>query len=173
MVELKLKSRDFSWFKKEHKKLSRKVEKAYIKYKKSGSADDQQKYSKLQSIYKNKCRKDRNHSWKHFVDTIRKEKEIAKLTKKLQAGSGNKLSVLEKADGTVTDPGEETITELVGTHFPYSEPIKHVKYSSINSTPTSVIKSQFSDWIDADKTKLAMADFEKKKSPGPDNLKPI
>ena len=81
--------------------------------------------------------------------------------------------MLEKADGTMTDPGEETITELVRVHFPYSDPIRHLKYNSAKNTPTALIQSEFSGWINGDRAKLAMAGFEKKKSPGPDNLKPV
>ena len=84
LVEVKYTTKDYSWFKKEHKKLGRKVEKAYVKYKNSGTPSDHDKYKKLQKIYKNKCRRDKSHSWKHFTDTVRKEKEIAKLTKKFK-----------------------------------------------------------------------------------------
>ena len=51
--------------------------------------------------------------------------------------------------------------------------IERKKYSSLNNTPTDLIKDMFTDWINVDKVKLALEGFDSKMSLGPDEIKSI
>ena len=74
---------------------------------------------------------------------------------------------------TVSEPGFDTLMHLVGTHFPAHLQLKGVKFTALNSVPLTELKGQFKDWINLDLIRLALNGFEKKKSPGPDGLKPV
>ena len=58
-----------------------------------------------------------------------------------------RLSLLERSDGSVTDPVADTLRELIWTYFPASEPVKRVTYSAANNTDMSVIRRLYSKWI--------------------------
>ena len=76
------------------------------------------------------------------------------------------VNLLERGDGSVTDPGRDTILELVRAHFPNATEEKVVSYSSENNMPLGDIKAAFGEWIGLEKITLALKGFDKKKSPG-------
>ena len=82
------------------------------------------------------------------------------------------VNVFDTADA-VTEPGLDTLMCLVRTHFPAQTPLKGVKFSSANSFPTEELRGDYMDWINIGLIQLALSGFEKKKSPGPDGLKPV
>ena len=85
----------------------------------------------------------------------------------------NCVTVLEKEPEGLTEVGDETLDKLLKTHFKAMTEIEHIKYNSNKITPTADISSLYDDWINVDKVKLALEGFEGKKSPGPDEIKPL
>ena len=78
-----------------------------------------------------------------------------------------------KANGKTTDPGEETLNALITAHFPNAVDKIRKQYTSDNKYKKQEIDESNSDWINFTLTKEALASFEKKKSPGPDGIKPV
>ena len=98
---------------------------------------------------------------------------MASLAKAAQWEERRDINVLTKPDSTSTDPGQETIGMLTNTHFPAATDVKHVTYNNRRNIAVDDLGEKYKDWIDVDKIKAALAGFEKKKSPGPDGIKPL
>ena len=98
---------------------------------------------------------------------------MAALAKLAQREERRDINVLTKPNGTSTDPGEETIDLLSKTHFPAATAPAHVTYNNRRNAPTLNIRGKYNKWINIDLIRQALAGFEKKKSPGPDDIKPI
>ena len=81
--------------------------------------------------------------------------------------------MLQKPDGTLTDPGPDTISYLLSTHFPTATPIKKTKYNGNKYLTKEDLQSWDCDWITKEKAILAFKGFHNKKSPGTDNLNPL
>ena len=62
---------------------------------------------------------------------------------------------------------------LKHTHFPAATNTMHVTYNNRRNYLTAKLEDKYNDWINTDLIKLALAGFEKKKSPGPDGIKPL
>ena len=85
----------------------------------------------------------------------------------------NIISTFKKADGSNTDPGEETLNALLNTHFPSATKQINKKYTSVTSFSRDYIMANNEDWITEDLTRVALNLIQKKKSPGPDEIKPV
>ena len=72
-----------------------------------------------------------------------------------------------------TDPGEETLNTLINTHFPSATKLINKKYTSANSFSRNYIMAKNEDWITEGLTREALNLFQKKESPGPDEIKPV
>ena len=81
-------------------------------------------------------------------------------------------TLFEKSDGTVTEPGQETLRSILDAHFGTARPKLHLPYHSRNNIKLNIIEEKYEDWIDYEKVKAALGGFNKKKSPGPDGIKP-
>ena len=84
-----------------------------------------------------------------------------------------KIGTLVKANGDITDPGEDTITYLLSIHFPNATPKAKTQYNSNKYITKTELEKWDSDWITQTKLKLAFEGFHNKKSPGPDQIRPI
>ena len=173
MKELEHKNSTYDWYGEEHKKLSKKVKAAYKAYIKKRAENKYNKYRKVLLRYKNKCKRDKRKSWYCYTEGMDEAKEVARMTKFLRGDERKMVSLLERPDGSVTDPGSDTILELSRAHFPNATDEIQTTYSSVNNTVLQDIKDAFKDWIDMDKTIEALRGFDKKKSPGPDGLRPL
>ena len=87
----------------------------------------------------------------------------------------NKISVFDipNSDGQTTEVGEETLNELLKAHFPTAGPVPHRKYSSAKTASREVINKMYENWINVERITEALEGFDGKKSPGPDELKPL
>ena len=56
--------------------------------------------------------------WNEFTDSTDSFDKMNVLRKIFEGKSSEKLGTLEKPDGTLTDPGEDTLNLLIQTHFP-------------------------------------------------------
>ena len=91
----------------------------------------------------------------------------------IESTTRHKLGTLEKEDGSITNPGTDTLEFLLTQHFPSSTPIQPTEYN--NRTITREEINVFNpDWVTPVKYLLeAFHGFQSKKSPGTDGLKPI
>ena len=161
------------WATDKHVEERKKVSEAYKLAKKTGLDTHWKAYKEADKNFKKMCKLDKNRAWRKYKESIQTEKEMAKLAKAAQFQDSNSINVLTKSDGSSTDPGEETIHLLTETHFPAATDTRHVTYNNRRNLATSEIAEKYTDWITQDRIMKALAGFEKKKSPGPDGLKPL
>ena len=161
------------WANEKHDREKEKVSSLYKRAKTTKSSKLWEEYRMADKNFKKMCRIDKNRAWRRYKESIQTEKEMASLAKAAQWEERRDINVLTKADGSSTDPGSETIDLLTKTHFPAATDTKHVTYNNRRNLPSQEIGRKYSDWIDKDKITTALGGFEKKKSPGPDGLKPL
>ena len=161
------------WANEKHDRGKARVSDLYRKAKQSGIERHWEEYRTADREFKRLCKNDKNRAWRKYKETIQSEKEMAQLAKVAQWEERRDINVLTKPDGSSTDPGVETIDLLTGTHFPAATDIKHVTYNNRRNLAVQEINEKYKDWIDIQKIKTALEGFEKKKSPGPDGLKPL
>ena len=65
------------------------------------------------------------------------------------------------------------LDQLIKAHFPKAEPVKVVKYSVDKAIAMREVAHLYDEWISIGKIKESFDGFEKKKSPGPDGIKPV
>ena len=164
---------DSHWATGKHEKMKAKVSKLYKKAKNTGSATDWSEYKKEDKEFKRQCKNDKNRAWRKYKESIQSEKEMSNLARMAQREERRDINVLTKSDGSSTAPGSETIGLLVETHFPAATDIKHVTYNNRRNLAVEDIDMKYQDWIDKRKITQALGEFEKKKSPGPDEIKPL
>ena len=82
------------------------------------------------------------------------------------------MGSLEKQDGSITDPGKETIKHLAATHFSQAAELKKTTYNN-KVIAKDEVYAWDPDWVTIGKLELALHQFKSKKSPGPDGLKPV
>ena len=101
--------------------------------------------------FKKNCRKARQTAWRKFTFQLDKTDKMASLAKTLQKKEKSKLYTLRKHNGTMTEPGKETLDLLFQTHFPASTPLKKVQYQSVRfaniQSKSSQIRARYLDWI--------------------------
>ena len=108
------------------------------------------------------------------MESTKDVNKMAKLNRIIQGGERNSVNVFDKDDGSCTEPGKETLSHLINTHFPTSTDMVHIKYNSTGSHPLlDTVCNNYDDWINLPLLNEALDGFEDKKSPGPDGLKPI
>lgn len=98
---------------------------------------------------------------------------IAKLSHAMQQKDKTYLNVVHQPDGPLAEPGINTLQQMVNHHFPTSSPIDHIPYNNTQNTPSAPLLEQNSSCINPKLICLAFSGFLNKKSPSPDELKPI
>lgn len=161
------------WYTKELKLLSNKVRKQCARAKRSRNDTETLRYRNILHEYKSQCQAARATSWQKFIQSTDSVKQMARLNNILKFKSKHNVNIFEKSDGTFTNPGKESLECLAATHFPEAEPIDHVPYDSTRRVPVDLPGRAFSEWINARLVKKALLGFNQKKSPVPDQLKPI
>ena len=161
------------WATEKHDKGKAKVSDLYRKAKKHNSKEAWEAYKHADREFKRICHNDKNKAWRKYKESLQSEQEMAMLAKAAQREEKQDINVLKKEDGSSTDPGKETINLLAKTHFPAATNVKHVTYNNRRNLAVAEISEKYKDWIDPVKIKDSLAGFEKKKSPGPDGIKPL
>ena len=166
-------AKDNVWSTDKHTRAKEKVSELYRAAKRTGILEDWNKYKAEDRQFKKMCHNDKNKAWRKFKESIQTEKDMAALARMAQRQESRDINVLTKPDGSSTDPGKETIDLLTQVHFPAATNAKHVTYNNRRNATTEHICQKFDSWITKQLTVQALAGFEKKKSPGPDGIKPI
>ena len=168
---------NLKWWSTKLKNEAKKLNKQHIKTKRCKTLTEIIKLKIMKVKFKKLCKNEKRNSWRRFTCTLKDNNRMASLAKTLQNRERNKLHTLKKPDGSMTEPGKETLDLLFQTHFPASTPLRTVQYrsehSNLPSSQSSYIKQKFDTWITADLLNRAFKKFNKKKSPGPDGIKPV
>ena len=161
------------WATEKHDTAKKKVSALYKLAKNKNDETSWEAYRNADRDFKKMCKNDKNRSWRKYKECIQSEKEMASLARDAQREERRDINVLQRQDGSSTDPGAETIDLLTETHFPAATNTKHVTYNNRRNLAVESVKDKYKDWIDCHKIRAALNGFEKKKSPGPDELKPL
>ena len=161
------------WATEKHEQHKNKVSALYKQAKTSGDKNDWQTYKIADKKFKQMCVRDRNKAWRKYKETLQSEKDMASLAKLAQREERRNINTLTRADGTCTDPGKDTITLFTDTHFPSASDKRHVTYNNRRNCSIMELEDKYNEWINPQLIKKALAGFEKKKSPGPDGIKPL
>ena len=161
------------WATEKHEDKKREVTEKYKRAKATNSQRDWDAYKECDKTFKAMCKKDKNRAWRQYKESLQSEKDMANLVRLAQREDRREINVLTKEDGSTTDPGVETIDLLTQVHFPAATDTLHVTYNNRRNCTTSSLDGKYEDWICSDKIRRALDGFEKKKSPGPDGLKPL
>ena len=161
------------WSTETHAKGKREVSDLYSRAKASGCPRDWAKYKEADRNFKKLCHRDRNRAWRKYKESIQSQQNMASLARLAQRRDGHDIDVLRKSDGSSTLPGKDTVHLLTQTHFPNSTETRRIRYNNHRNLPLLQVKEKFSTWINHNLICQALAGFEKKKSPGPDGIKPL
>ena len=161
------------WATDKHTEAKKKVTNLYQKAKRTGTHADWELYKQADKKFKHMCKRDRNKAWREYKESLQSQKEMASLAKLAQREERREVNVLTKTDGTTTEPGTETIGALTSAHFPSATDRQRVTYNNRRNCLTMALEDKYNDWINPAKIRRALDGFKKKKSPGPDGIKPL
>lgn len=123
-------------------------------------------------ICKKDCLKAKKPDWRNFNTKQNSTESINILQKILERKKENTLGVLEKPDGTSTNPGQDTIEFLMKSHFPSITATKPIEHKNTKIRTADINKSEI-DGFDKDILNEVIQTFKNKKAAGPDGLKPL
>ena len=69
-------------------------------------------YKQFRNSYKHLIQKTRNRSWDDYKEKIDSIEGINKFRKIIEKHVSTKIGTLEKPDGSLTDPGQDTLEHL-------------------------------------------------------------
>jgi hypothetical protein len=138
-------------------------------------------FRKLRREFKLNCLKARTSSWRKFTSDQVTPKLAARLHRVLQRQAYNKLGLLTKDDGTLTESQEESHLLLMKEHFPGSSPTNISADGGENSPDPLGATGRHNHpvlvdqrpWLNLSALDLAFKHFGKHKCAGPDGFKPI
>ena len=130
-------------------------------------------YKEADKSFKKLCKRDKNRAWRKYKEGLQSTKDMASLARLAQRKERKDIDTLSNPDGTITDPGQETISLLTTTHFPAATDPVRVRYNNRRNCMVAELRDKYTDWISPQLVRRALDGFEKKKSPGPDNIKPL
>ena len=162
------------WYKADHKALHNRAKRKYIAHRWTANPGKRKAFVKAKRAYSKACRKGKRTAWRIFVEVTPTEKHMAALYRIAQKRDKRSINTLQRPDGTLTDPGADTITYLTDTHFPAATPgIPHIKHSAARKIDMTQLESSYNDWINPDRVRRSLRLFKPNKAAGPDGLKPI
>ena len=122
--------------------------------------------------YKKDCLKAKRKDWETFNTEQDSTESINMLRKILEKRKQNTLGVLQKKDGTTTNPGADTLEYLMKSHFPSLTPPTPVTHTD-TKIKTSTINKTHINGLDMENLEGVIQTFKNKKAAGPDGLKPF
>lgn len=160
------------WWTHELKLERAKVSKLYKAQNKTPTDTNVDKYKKAHQQYKANCLKARKISWRNFQTGIDSIQSMNTYRKIIEGNKKAMLGTLTREDGSITNPGSETIEYLLKAHFRNSTPVMPTCYSKRTITKKEVERWDC-DWLTEEKIVAVFDNFKNKKSPGTDNISPI
>ena len=164
---------DMDWYGEDHRFLKNRAKRKYLAHRRSHCPKKRKAYVVAKRNYNKACKKGRRNAWRLFLETTPDEKRMARLFQIAQKRDKRAINTLLKQDGTLTEPGAETIQMLTDTHFPAAQ---QGSAPYLHDPGNQVIVDDLEEehvWIDDGLIRKAMKQFKPNKAPGPDGLKPI
>ena len=153
--------------------MSRDIKKLYKKYDRNKSRHSYKKYRTLLAVYKKQISKAKSDSWNAFKEKTKDIKDAAALKTILEGKESVQVGTFVKPDGSNTGPGDDSVNFLTSTHFPHAKDTTKTFYDLNKRCSLQDVAETATDWINVDRVRLSFQGFSLKKSPGPDELKPI
>ena len=169
-IEMKTEVPTGHWATSKHDTEKRKVSELYKLAKSRDNQAAWDTYRAADKAFKKMCKTDKNRAWRKYKESIQSTKDMASLARLAQRQEHRTIDTLHKNDGTPTDPGPETISLLTDTHFPAATDRMRVKYNNRRNCAVTELEDKYQDWISVQLIRESLGGFEKKKSPGPDNI---
>ena len=129
-------------------------------------------YKQNKTTFARHCRQAQTKGWNSFTADTDSLEKMNVLRKIMEGHTTNTIGTLEKQDGSITDPGVDTISTLISTHFPDATDTRPTEYHD-KIIYLSEVKQANIDWIRPHLVARVFDNFKSKKSPGTDELKPI
>ena len=160
------------WWSKELQRQRKELKIYYRRKVAHPTESNKQEYREKFNQFRKDCRRAKTKDWQQFVESTSDFNDMNKLRKILERGKQNSLGMLSKNDGSLTAPGKDTLEYLLHSHYPSLEPVSENTLPS-TKVSTSTINATNIPGIDLDKLTKIFYNFKSKKSPGPDQLKPL
>ena len=138
----------------------------------NGTALNNELLKEKTKAYKKDCLKAKRQDWRDFNTKQDSTESINTLRKILEKKKQNTLGVLQKPDGSTTNPGSDTLEYLTKAHFPTIIPPKPVKHTD-TKIKTSTVNGSEIEGFDMENLEEVIQSFKNKKAAGPDGLKPF
>ena len=166
---------EISWFKQDQRHLLNRTKRKYANHMQHRHCPKRRKaFVKAKRQYHKACRKAKRSSWKKFIEETPDESGMTLLMKISQRKDKRTINTFTKPDGTLTEPGKETITALTDTHFPVATTgTDTIVHDNSRKLQTGTIRESNKEWINPTLTRKALLQFKPNKAAGPDGLKPI
>ena len=170
----KWKPKKTEWYSDKIAALHFKVKKQYRKAMSTEVRDEFDKYETLRKKFRRRCRRAKAITWRKFVVETPGEHKMAVLSRIALHKDRQNLNVLYNTDGSVTEPGLETIDRLAQVHFPQAIPHQQFPgYTSDRAERSEVIQQKYLEYVTPKLVRRSLLKFKPFKAPGPDELKPV
>ena len=174
LIKVKQSFKGSKWFNDKLKRLNIQVRKQYDRACRVETVLEWDKYHRIHKKFKRKCRKAKTNSWRHFVTETENEHKMSILARISMHKEKAQIHTLDRDDGSVTEPGRETLEELVRTHFPAADSeLDDVPYDLSKSISKEQLTSLYNNYLSEDVVEAALLKFKPMKAPGPDKIKPV
>lgn len=143
---------------------------------KKKSKKSKDKYIEARNKYNSSIKRAIREDFRKFTTRLEDTKDIARLQKILENGSAKQIASLEKEDGTYTRNVDETISELMKTHFPDCRIVN--QEANLNSQPppdrvkNALETKEIFECTETIKIIWAIDSFRPFKAPGEDDIFP-
>ena len=169
----KLSPVEMDWYGSDHRFLKNRAKRKYIAQLNSHCPRKRKSFLKAKKAYARACKRGRRQSWRLFVEKTPNESNMSTLFKIAQKRDRRSINTLLKDDGSLTEPGIETIRKLTDTHFPAAQQGLTKPH---HTTSRKISREEIEDsheWITEVLVRKALLMFKPNKAAGPDELKPI
>ena len=165
---------DSDWYGDDQKYLYNRAKRRYLSQKVGYTPRRRKAYIKAKTAYQRSCRKAKKRAWRLFVEQTPNESGMSKLFRIAQKRDRRTINTLRKPDGSLTDPGADTIKVLTDAHFPAAQPgTDPFQHSATDKIATDILHDKYNEWITPELTRRSLRMFKPNKAAGPDELKPV
>jgi hypothetical protein len=161
-----------SWFNEKLKKLRKTLAKDYKRYIRNKSENNEERFRETEKEYKKLCSNTRKESFQKYVSDLENVKQVSNFYKAMNKKKGQTLNRIKNADGEETKSDNDTVNQLFQAHFPEHTELVRTSYKPTKISAEEIVDSN-QEWINKGRIIEAINGFKAKKSPGPDELKPI
>ena len=164
---------DMDWYGEDQRYLHNRTKRKYVRYRRSANPRKRKTFLKAKKAYASVCRKAKKLAWRLFIEKTPNESDMSTLFKIAQKRDKRSINTLRKSDGSLTDPGADTIAELASVHFPAATMgVPRPKYNAGKKFTLKELEDRYV-WITPELTRRSLRMFRPNKAAGPDGLKPV